>query len=246
MVIPVRRRYAGDPIGMRKSPEGSPRRCSGAAWPASGGLSRAAINAWNQHGVPRRPRSPYRLGGDGGRGWAASQQALEVGAPRPAVCPSRCRQLCPTGCLAQHPGQHEQLACRHQLLNLATAGVGPAAVLVAGVGCGSHDGQQVGEPSDRLTGQPYVHPVSPATVWAERSRAGASCRGPAFIEVLVGDGFLVDARWPRCPSAWTLGARRSVPHVTATACPRSPQKFRAATEWCPLRSCSFVVQVRAH
>jgi len=55
--------------------------------------------------------------------------------------------------------------------------------------------------------------------------------GPAFVEVLVGDGFLVDARWPRCPSAWILGARRSVSHVTATACPRSPQQCRAATEW---------------
>lgn len=184
----------GDLIGMRKSPEGLPRRCSGAAWPARGGLNRAAINAWNQHGVPRRPRLPYRLGGDGGRGWVASQQALEVGAPRPAVCPSRCRQPCPTGCLAQHPSQHEQLACRHQLLHLAAAGVGLAAVLVAGVRCGSHDGQQVGEPSDCLTGQPYVHPVLLPLCGRDARRQVHPAVGPAFIQVLVGDGSLVDAR----------------------------------------------------
>jgi hypothetical protein len=203
------------------SPGGLPRGSSGAAWPARGGLNRAAVNAWNQHGVPRRPRPPDRLGGGGGRGWAASQQALEVGAPRPAVCASRYRQPCPTGGLTQHPSQHEQLACRHQLLDLATAGV---AVLIAGVGCGSHDGQYVGEPSDRLTGQPYVHLVLLPLCGRDARGQIHPAMGPAFIEVLVGDGFLVDARWPRCPSAWILRARRSVPHVTATACPRSPQR----------------------
>jgi hypothetical protein len=191
---------------MRKSPEGSPRRCSGAAWPASGGLSRATINAWNQHGVPRRPRSPYRLGGDGGGGRAASQQALEVGAPRPAVGPSRCRQLCPTGCLAQHPSQHEQLACRHQLLNLAAAGVGLAAVLVAGVGCGSQDGQQVGEPSDRLTGQPYVHPVSPATV-------GRDARGQVHPA-----GDQPSSRYWSATASWLMHAGRGAHQHGPWAC----------------------------
>jgi len=122
-------------------------------------LNRAVIDAWNQHGIPRRTHPRDRLDGGGGPGWAASQQALKVGAPRPAVRPCRRRQPSPIGCLAQDPGQHEQLACWHQLLDLATAGVDLTTLLVAGVGCGSRDGQQVGEPGDCLTGQPYVHLV---------------------------------------------------------------------------------------
>src|SRR6266540_195879 len=131
----------------------------GASRPARSDLDRAAINAWNQHGVPRRARLRNWLVGCGGCGWAGNQQKCKVGAPRPAVCPCRGRQPWPIGCLAQGPGQHEHLACRHQLPNLATAGGELAAVLVAGVGCGSQDGQQLGKPSDRPTGQPYVHLV---------------------------------------------------------------------------------------
>src|SRR6266542_3915838 len=74
-----------------------------------------------------------RVGG-GGRGRADNQQARKVRAPGPAVCPYRRRQPWPIGCLAQDPGQREQLARRHQLLNLAAAGVELAAVLVAGAG----------------------------------------------------------------------------------------------------------------
>jgi hypothetical protein len=131
----------------------------GASRPARSDLSRAAINARNEHGVPSRARLRNRLVGCGGRGWAGNQQARKVRAPRPAVCPCRRRQPRPIGRLAQDPGQHEHLARRHQLLNLAMAGVELAAVLVAGVGCGGHDGQQLVDPSDRLTGQPYVHLV---------------------------------------------------------------------------------------
>src|SRR6266498_3739748 len=129
----------------------------GAPRPARIDRDRAAINAWNQHGVPRRTRVRNRRVGGGGRGWAGNQQEGKVRAPRPAVCPCRRRQARPIGCLAQDPSQHAHLAGRHQLPNLAAAGVELGAVLVGGVGGGSHDSQQLGNPNDRLTGQPYVH-----------------------------------------------------------------------------------------
>ena len=181
--------------------------------PAGSDRSWAVVN-WNQHGIPRRARQPYRLGGGGGWGWAASQQALEVGTPGPAVRPCRRRQPCPTGCLAQEPSHHEHLACRHQLLNLAATAVDLAAPLVAGVWRGSDDGQQVGEPSDGLTGQPYVHLVLLLLrkrdvrwhVVSGEQHPGCPSRGRTLAEV---------------PSAWILGVQRSVPPVTAAACQRS-------------------------
>jgi hypothetical protein len=129
----------------------------GALRPARSDLNRAVINARNEHGVASRARLRNRLVGVGGHGWAGNQETSKVRAPRPAVCPCRRRQPWPIGCLAQGPCQHERLARRHQLPNLAAAVVELVAVLVADVECGSHDGQQLGKPSHRLTGQPYVH-----------------------------------------------------------------------------------------
>src|SRR6266511_3459706 len=73
----IRRNLVGP--GQQRSPHDD----GGVSLPARTGFNRAAINAWNQHGVPSGARLRNRRVGGGGRGRADNQQSVRTAADSP-------------------------------------------------------------------------------------------------------------------------------------------------------------------
>jgi hypothetical protein len=98
-----------------------------------------------------------RIGAAGGRrSDGGAQQVVEIGAPPTAVVAGGGVGPGPVGGLVQHSGQDEDLDCWHVLGDLAAAVVEFVAVVVAGVGGGGDDGQQVDQLADLVAGEPLA------------------------------------------------------------------------------------------